>query len=587
MPIFTNATAIWGSLIFLLLIAVYIYRRRSRTAVVSTLMFFSKSKSTAEGGQKLHKLQTPFIFFLEMLIFLFFLLALANPISLHRGQLIPITIVLDDSFSMTAGGEKSARSLGLQYLKREIFSKSVYRITLIKAGNRSKILGRRDMNSIEAENALIGWNCESVSANLMEAVAQSIETSSEDSTIVVLTDHLNEKSNAENIKWISFGTSRDNIAITAANRSSNGRIDRCFFEFTNFSKDKKEINAEIIDITNEKVLEQIKSSFIEPNSSRRIIVKVTNQKAVIKAVIKNDEIDFDNEAILLPVKNDKLKVSIRLKDKVLSDHIEKAVLSSDLAYVSNDKPQVVISDRKIENTDSILTQVIIHNATSSYFVAKSLASDKNHFITSDLPLDEAIWVADSNFKPFGKIILVSSGIPLICVNDESNYLSTIYFNYCFDKSNMHLTTFWPVFFYNILDWAMLYKSGPTAFNFRSGSRIDFRANKGSTTVYLKKENSNNKIEGYVNNGKVAFIAGVPGIYTIEDGEKQFNISVNLCSYEESNMTNFKRTENLPEIFIEKNMNYFKSVKWWFIMIAFALLLLHQWLISRRRSGYAF
>ena len=120
MPIFTNSAALWGTLIFLGLIAIYIYKRRSRNIVVSSIMFFAKSKSTAEGGQKLHKLQTPLLFFIELMIFLFLILAIADPMSLQNGQLVPVSVVLDDSLSMTAGGDNSPQKLAIKYLEENI-----------------------------------------------------------------------------------------------------------------------------------------------------------------------------------------------------------------------------------------------------------------------------------------------------------------------------------------------------------------------------------------------------------------------------------------------------------------------------------
>ncbi len=588
MPIFTNSSALWGTLIFLGLIAIYIYRRRSRNIVVSSLMFFSKSKSTAEGGQKLHKLQTPLIFFLEILIFLMLILAIADPMHLQSGQLIPISIVLDDSLSMTAGGEKSAQKLALKYLEKNIFTKSFYRFTIILAGERPRIIGRRDMPLIEAESALRSWKCESVSSNLMVAVSQAIEMNSEETTILVLTDHLNDKATSESIKWIALGKARDNIAITSANRSANGRVDRCFFEFTNFSDNPQEIDAEIIDSTNDKVLESVNGK-IAPKASRRVVLKTYEQNSIIKANIKNDDVNYDNEIILLPIKRDKLRVALNLKDNNLSEAVKKAILSTDMAIISNKSPNVIISDNKIKGDDSLFTELVIINASQSLFLAKNLASDKEYPLTSDLPLDEGLWVADSNFKRAGKVLLISGHTPLICLDDESENYNTIYLNYCFNKSNMNKTNFWPVFFYNLIEWSMLSSLGPSTFNYKSGSKIDFNTEKDSTKITIRKKTGNkvDVIENFANNGKVILTAGVPGLYEIEDGEKKYTISVNLCSHEESDLSKAASNKMLPEIISDENMSHFESVKWWFILLAFILLLLHQWLISRRRAGYAF
>ena len=382
MPIFTNASAIWGFLIFLGLIAIYIYKRRSRNIVVSSIMFFSRSKSTAEGGQKLHKLQTPLLFFIELLIFLFLILAIADPMSLQNGQLVPLTIVLDDSISMTAGGDNSPRNLGLKYLEDNIFSKSIYRITLVKSGAKSRIIGRRDMPPVEAENLIRNWTCDSNSSNLMESVSQALEMADEESIVIVLTDHINTKQTANTVKWVSFGKARDNFGITAANRISNGNNDRCFFEFTNFSNKDRKLEAEIVNVDDNSILESITDS-VGAKSSRRVILKVRNQEAVVKAVIKNDEIAYDNEAVLFPVKRNKLRVRISLKDKLLEESVKKAVLATELAKISSDNPQIMISDNKIKGNEGLLTQLVIHNATETYYLNKMVAADKEHILTTD------------------------------------------------------------------------------------------------------------------------------------------------------------------------------------------------------------
>ena len=73
----------------------------------------------------------------------------------------------------------------------------------------------------------------------------------------------------------------------------------------------------------------------------------------------------------------------------------------------------------------------------------------------------------------------------------------------------------------------------------------------------------------------------------KDKTKSYRLSVNLCSYEESDLSGASPSKEMPQIITDDSMFHFESVKWWFILIAFVLLLIHQWLISKRRSGYAF
>lgn len=589
MPIFTNSSAIWGTLIFLGLIAIYIYKRRSRNIVVSSIMFFAKSKSTAEGGQKLHKLQTPLLFFIELMIFLFIILAIADPMSLQNGQLVPVTVVLDDSLSMTAGGEDSPQKLGIKYLENNIFSQSLYRITLIKSGVKSRIMGRRDMTPVEAENLLRNWTCESNTSNLMESVSQALEMSDEDGIVIVLTDHINSKQTSNAVKWVSFGKPLDNFGITGANRINNGNNDRCFFEFTNFSNTEKELNAEIQDITNNSILEKVTGK-IGAKSSRRLILKVRNQDAVLKAVIKNDNVSYDNEAVLLPVKREKLRVKLLFGDKFVENIVKKAVLSTEMAKISSEKAQVIISDRLIKGDEYVLTQLVIPNATETYYLSKYIAADKEHVLTSDLNIENAAWAVNPNFKRNGKTLLAAGELPLLCLNEESDIWATVYFNCCLKKSNIYQTTFWPVFFYNFLDWSSHRQEGPIYYNYRSGSKIEVCVDNNTSSLFIQNESDKNEpIESIAKNNKAIFNASKPGLYTIfdKDKNKNYKVSVNLCSYEESDLSEASSSNELPQIITNDSMFHFESVKWWFILIAFILLLIHQWLISKRRSGYAF
>lgn len=589
MPIFTNSSALWGTLIFLGLIAIYIYKRRSRNILVSSIMFFAKSKSTAEGGQKIHKLQTPLLFFIELLIFLFIILAIGDPMSLQSGQLIPVTVVLDDSLSMTAGGEDSPRNLSIDYLEKHIFPKSLYRITLIKSGVKSRIMGRRDMTPVEADNLLRNWTCDSNTSNLMESVSQALEMLEDDGIVIVLTDHLNTQQTSNAVKWVSFGRPLDNFGITGANRICNGKSDRCFFEFTNFSNSAKEIDAEVIDLTSDAVLEKV-SGLIGPKSSRRLILKERNQNAVLKAVIKNDSVAYDNEAVLLPVRREKLNVKLVFNDKYVENIVKKAVLATELAKISSDKPQVIISDRLIKGNDNILTQLVIPNATEALLLNKYIAADKEHILTSDLPIENAIWAVDSKFKRNGKTLLAAGDLPLLCVNEDSDVWATVYLNCCLSKSNIYQTNFWPIFFYNFMDWTLQHQEGPVYYNYRSGSRIEICVDNNTSSLFMQNElDKSEPIENIARNNKVTFAAAKPGMYDVfnKDKSKKYRVSVNLCSNEESDLSEAVSSKELPQIITNDTMFHFESVKWWFILIAFVLLLVHQWLISKRRSGYAF
>ena len=594
MPIFTNSAAIWGTIIFLGLLAVYAYRRRSRRVVVSSLMFFAKSKSTAEGGQKLSKLQTPLLFFIEFLILLLLILAIADPINLQKGRLIPVTIVLDDSISMTAGGRISSRSRAVSYFEQKVFSHELYRITMIRAGAVPQIMGRRDMTGVEAENCLKDWTCESAISDLSNAMLQAFQISDANAVLVVVTDHAKPKNTDGRIKWLSFGRALDNMAITAANRTRAGKTDKCFFEFTNFSNVARELDAEIIDTASNEVLETLKEK-LGAGNSRRIVAITHNPAATVKAVIKNDDVTFDNEATLLPIIREKINVTVRISSDILKKAVEKAVMASDMANLVTSEPDLLIVDSEQGYVgDSVDTLFVFHSISQPYRLQGDVAFDSSHPITENLTFDNALWAVDKDYKENGRRLISSGDLPLMVLKQPSELKNhnTVFFNYSADFSELHKTTMWPVMFYSLIDWCQKKQNGPSTFNFRSGNSIELQT-KAGTDVYMTAMSGqidnvkSTKQKAHSYNGLITFKAGIPGIFKIGDDKTSYMVSVNLCSPEESDLTNAEGMDELPEIICDDSMSHFASVKWWFIIAAFVLLAVHEWLISRRRSGYAY
>src|SRR5579863_6779602 len=114
MPVFVYPLAFLGLLALAALAAIYWLRNRHRRRPVSSLLLWIDPRETRDGGSHLRRLQTPLLFFLELVALLLLVLAAAGPY-LHSAQGgRPLVVVLDDSFSMLAGGDHSARSKALQ-----------------------------------------------------------------------------------------------------------------------------------------------------------------------------------------------------------------------------------------------------------------------------------------------------------------------------------------------------------------------------------------------------------------------------------------------------------------------------------------
>src|ERR1700729_1288665 len=84
------------------LAAIYILRNRFRRRQVSSLVLWNFHVQSKAGGAKIHRLQLPLLFFLELLALILLVAAATGPHWKLPQSSRPLIVVLDDSFSMRA-----------------------------------------------------------------------------------------------------------------------------------------------------------------------------------------------------------------------------------------------------------------------------------------------------------------------------------------------------------------------------------------------------------------------------------------------------------------------------------------------------
>ena len=217
------------------LVAIYWLRSRHKRQPVSTLMLWMDQREAREGGVLIHRLQTPLLFFLELLTILLLILAAARPAVNARDSARSLTIVLDDSFSMLAGSSDSSRSRALAAVEKEIHNGRYSSVRLIVAGETPQILGEaaRDLD----RELLKEWRCQSPSADLAEAISFAFALGGNRPRILVATDQPPpEEPTDGRLEWWSFGTAGHNVAFVNATRSARDPQERCLLEVANLSR---------------------------------------------------------------------------------------------------------------------------------------------------------------------------------------------------------------------------------------------------------------------------------------------------------------------------------------------------------------
>src|SRR5438270_1262579 len=118
LPLITYPLALIGLAAVPALVAIYLLRNRFRRRPVSSLMLWREAREAREGGTRVRRLFLPLVFFLELVALALLALAAADPqVRMTQGTR-PLVVVLDDSFSMTAGGDDSPRNRALEALRK-------------------------------------------------------------------------------------------------------------------------------------------------------------------------------------------------------------------------------------------------------------------------------------------------------------------------------------------------------------------------------------------------------------------------------------------------------------------------------------
>src|SRR5947209_5612462 len=147
MPFFTHPLALLGLLALPALTAIYLLRNRYRRQPVSSLMLWLDPREARTGGPRIDRLQTPLLFFLELLLLLLLVLAASGPhLPLAQGGR-PLVVILDDGFSMLAAEPDSPRAAALKDLEQELKRAGRSRFRFVLAGEKPTLLGESTESS--------------------------------------------------------------------------------------------------------------------------------------------------------------------------------------------------------------------------------------------------------------------------------------------------------------------------------------------------------------------------------------------------------------------------------------------------------
>ena len=583
MPIFTFPIAFLALLAVPLLVAIYWLRNRAKERQVSSLLFWMDVRQRWEGGRRVHRLQTPLLFFLELLAIVLLAMAAARPLMRAGDAARPLVVVLDDSFSMLAGGEDSSRNRAARAVESELRANRYEPVRFVLAGETPQVLGEATGSSEQAKRLLQNWKCGAAESKLDEAVAFAFELGGKRARVLAVSDHAPAQEISDSrLQWWAFGSSLPNVAFVNATRSARGDEERVMLEIANLSPQPTTATLSIEDRNPQSAIRNPQSFELAASESRRMTMTIKNSAGKLRARLGEDGLGVDNQVVLLPERSKIVRVDLRLADARLRELVEKAVESSSQIRLSSEKPELVITDDanlKVADAESWTLQILNESDASSYL--GPFVVDKAHTLTDGLSLGGVVWAAGKAELP-GAPIITAGNIALLTDVDRAGR-HELRLRLKPELSTLQQTPNWPILISNLINWRASVAPGLRQSNVPLGGEANLIVADGIQSVSVRDPEQKTR-QLAVRDAAVTIKADTAGEYELSTRQGSYAFAANAISREESDLTSATsgRWGNWASA---TSLEWeYRSFVWLLLILVLALLAAHSWVANRRNAA---
>ncbi|MCI0642230.1 MAG: BatA domain-containing protein [Gemmataceae bacterium] len=593
LPLFTTPWAFAALLAIPALAGLYWLRNSFRLVPVSSLLLWLDQAEARTSGLRVRRLQTPLLFFLELTVLILLAVAATGPrLETSQGHW-PLVVVLDDSYSMLAGGDESPKALALEMVADELRWGDEYPVRFVLAGTSPQVLGETAHDWSAGRELLRGWRCLSPAARLSEAMAFAAELGGDKSRILVVTDQKPpDELPAGRIVWRAFGRHQSNLALVRAGRAGQGG-QRCFFEIANFSAAEQTTSFLLKEADRSIMNERLT---LKPKEVRRVSLQIKGVDGALSASLPDDALAIDNHVILLPEELPKAAVEIQVKDDALRALMENSFDATGLTKKSAGKADLfVVDDVDLASVDAETWVVQLLREKEADAFTGPFVVDRTHPLTEGLSLQGVVWGGGKAEDLPGRPVILAGSVPLLTEVENATGQRILRWRLRPDLSTLTELPAWPVLVWNLVHWRATELPGLRATNLRLGQSAVLKvggplreppAANGTRSVpttmdsiaVRKPSGASQKLN--VHSRRATILTDDVGVYEVRSGDKNYSFAVNALSAEESDLSSCvsgrwgEWTEDgVPE-------SALRTVAWVLLLLALGVLTWHLALASR-------
>jgi hypothetical protein len=563
------------------LAAIYILRSRFRRQPVSSLVLWHFHVQSKSGGSKIHRLQLPLLFFLELLGLLLLVVAAAGPHWQLPQSTRPLIVVLDDSFSMRAVRDHvSAQARAADFLEKLFRRQPPPSTRFILAGTQPRFLGASVRSWPEAARLLPQWKCWSPGAAIDSAIALAAEFGRQQANILVLTDHkpADEKIFNPRLEWRAFGSPLDNLAIINASRTAFGGQDRCLLEIANYSGEARTTQLLVQTGSNDV---QRSTLSIGAHGQQRLIFNIPSAAPVLRASLDPDALAEDNAVQLLPPIRKRVRVRVALTNANWNSLASRALEATGLRAAISDDPELVIHESDAVSSSNSWSLRWLSPAGTTAYVGPFIL-DQSHPLAEGLTLKGVVWAAAALTNAPGEVpVMLAGNTPLLTTREDALGRRHLTLNFNPELSTLQNSPDWPILFWNLLQWRAAESPGLKESNARLGTEVNLKTTGEPVTVILPDGTTTRFSK---TGGDLALETPMPGIYTVVAGAVTSRFAVNPLAADESDLS--RCATGQWGAWGDETERRFEeaSAVWMFGLAALAILVTHLYLLAAGKGG---
>ena len=535
------------------LAAIYLLRSRSRNRPVSSLMLWAEATRPHAGGRLLKRLHVPLILILELATLALLVLAATGPHWPMQAGRPPLAVVLDDSFSMQAGGDASPRAAAEEHLRDLLRGEPDTAVRFVLAGAEPLTLGVRGRGLARLEEAMDRWTCRSPAADLETAVTHALSEvwtrSGEGGSrerVLVLADHKPASDlAAAGVLWRAFGQDRPNAAVVHAARSRGPDDPRCLVEVANFAADARPLT-----LTIERVPEPDAGAAATPaarpaatvqrvtlgaGERRALVIELPRDTGAVRARLDADALPLDDQVLLLPDDRPPVRVDLRVAHEPLRAALRRALEATGRARLTERDADLVITDGPPPAglTPERWSVSFAIDEKPEAFIGPFI-TDRTHPLCEGLDLESVIWAAAREPPMPGTPVVSAGNVTLVTDTGRAGGRRDIRIRMTPDFSNLTQSTNWPALVWNLLAYRSAHLPGLHTPNVRLGEMVLVPVPTGIAAVEVRAPDGSAESRT-VHDGRVALHATLCGRYNVTGDTWTQRLAANALAPDESDL----------------------------------------------------